>query len=86
VDNQNKIYIKIGDGVYFCHRCGAKGSWNDFRRILEVAVTMTRTLMGRTVFTFDKVLTIRFRPRHWDWIEVLTHQVPQSLFPCHPLG
>lgn len=32
VDNQNKIYIKIGDGVYFCHRCGAKGSWNDFRR------------------------------------------------------
>lgn len=31
-DNQHKIYIKIGDGVYFCHRCGAKGSWNDFRR------------------------------------------------------
>ena len=31
-DNQHKIYIKIGDGVYFCHRCGNKGSWNDFRR------------------------------------------------------
>jgi twinkle protein len=31
-DNQHKIYVKIGDGVYFCHRCGAKGSWNDFRR------------------------------------------------------
>ena len=33
-DNQHKIYIKIGDGVYFCHRCGAKGSWNDFKRHL----------------------------------------------------
>jgi twinkle protein len=31
-DNQHKIYVKIGDGVYFCHRCGAKGSWNDFQR------------------------------------------------------
>lgn len=26
-----KLYIKIGHGAYFCHRCGAKGSWFDFK-------------------------------------------------------
>jgi len=30
-DNLFKIYIKIGGGAYFCHRCGAKGSWYDFK-------------------------------------------------------
>lgn len=31
-DNMFKLYIKIGGGAYFCHRCGAKGSWFDFKR------------------------------------------------------
>ena len=26
-----KLYIAIGGGAYFCHRCGAKGSWYDFK-------------------------------------------------------
>ena len=26
-----KLYISIGHGAYFCHRCGAKGSWFDFK-------------------------------------------------------
>ena len=30
-DNLYKIYIAIGGGAYFCHRCGAKGSWYDFK-------------------------------------------------------
>jgi len=31
VDNMYKIYVKIGGGAFFCHRCGAKGSWYDFK-------------------------------------------------------
>ncbi len=31
VDNLWKLYIKRGDGAYFCHRCGSKGSWFDFK-------------------------------------------------------
>ena len=31
IDNLWKLYIKRGDGAYFCHRCGAKGSWFDFK-------------------------------------------------------
>jgi len=30
-DNFYKLYVKIGNGTYFCHRCGAKGSWFDFK-------------------------------------------------------
>ncbi len=30
-DNMFKIYVQIGGGAYFCHRCGAKGSWYDFK-------------------------------------------------------
>jgi hypothetical protein len=30
-DNQYKLYIHNGSGAYFCHRCGAKGSWYDFK-------------------------------------------------------
>ncbi|KAL7536825.1 hypothetical protein ACHAXR_007420, partial [Thalassiosira sp. AJA248-18] len=26
-----KLYIAVGGGAYFCHRCGAKGSWYDFK-------------------------------------------------------
>ena len=33
-DNMFKLYIKIGDGAYFCHRCGSKGSWFDFKKNL----------------------------------------------------
>lgn len=31
-DNFYKLYIMIGGGAYFCHRCGAKGSWYDFKK------------------------------------------------------
>eukprot|EP01082_Thalassiosira_pseudonana_P001938 g1765.t1.1.5e174188 g1765 g1765.t1 contig11:19512-22188(+) len=31
VDNQYKLYVSVGGGAYFCHRCGAKGSWYDFK-------------------------------------------------------
>lgn len=30
-DNHYKLYIERTSGVYFCHRCGAKGSWYAFR-------------------------------------------------------
>jgi twinkle protein len=30
-DNQYKLYVSLGGGAYFCHRCGAKGSWYDFK-------------------------------------------------------
>lgn len=29
--NLYKFYIQIGGGAYFCHRCGAAGSWYDFK-------------------------------------------------------
>lgn len=29
--NLFKLYIKIGGGAFFCHRCGIKGSWYDLR-------------------------------------------------------
>eukprot|EP00559_Dactyliosolen_fragilissimus_P009407 CAMPEP_0184859432 /NCGR_PEP_ID=MMETSP0580-20130426/4436_1 /TAXON_ID=1118495 /ORGANISM="Dactyliosolen fragilissimus" /LENGTH=740 /DNA_ID=CAMNT_0027356063 /DNA_START=844 /DNA_END=3066 /DNA_ORIENTATION=+ len=31
-DNQYKLYVQIGGGAYFCHRCGASGSWYDFKK------------------------------------------------------
>ena len=30
-DNQYKLYVSMGGGQFFCHRCGAKGSWYDFK-------------------------------------------------------
>lgn len=30
-DNLYKLYVKLGGGAYFCHRCGAKGSWYDLK-------------------------------------------------------
>ena len=27
-----KLNIKVDSGCYFCHRCGAKGSWYDFKK------------------------------------------------------
>ena len=33
-DNLYKLYIRK-DGVYFCHRCGSKGSWYDFKANLR---------------------------------------------------
>jgi twinkle protein len=29
--NLYKLYIEIGSGAHFCHRCGASGSWYDFK-------------------------------------------------------
>lgn len=31
-DNFYKLYISIGNGMYYCFRCGSKGSWYDFKR------------------------------------------------------
>ncbi|KAL7483359.1 hypothetical protein ACHAW6_009034 [Cyclotella cf. meneghiniana] len=33
-DNLFKLYIQVGGGAYFCHRCGAKGSWYDLKSAL----------------------------------------------------
>lgn len=33
-DNMFKIYVQIGGGAFFCHRCGAKGSWYYFKRMV----------------------------------------------------
>ena len=30
-DNMYKIYVQLGSGAYFCHRCGASGSWYDLK-------------------------------------------------------
>mgnify|MGYP003913160153 CR=1 FL=1 len=35
MDNMYKLYISIGGGAYFCHRCGCKGSWYDFKNELS---------------------------------------------------
>ena len=53
-DNFYKMYIKIGGGAYFCHRCGASGSWYDFKRKLggfEISGTdqMVGSPTGRSV-------------------------------------
>ena len=34
-DNLWKLYVKQVDGAFFCHRCGAKGSWFDFKKKLD---------------------------------------------------
>jgi len=33
-DNMYKLYVATGGGAYYCHRCGAGGSWFDFCRKL----------------------------------------------------
>jgi twinkle protein len=30
--NLFKLFVQIGGGAFFCHRCGCKGSWYDFKR------------------------------------------------------
>lgn len=30
-DNLYKLYVQVGSGAYFCHRCGAGGSWFDLK-------------------------------------------------------
>lgn len=30
-ENKFKLYIQLGGGAYFCHRCGHGGSWFDFK-------------------------------------------------------
>lgn len=34
-DNHYKLYISRDSGTYYCHRCGAKGSWFSFRNRLS---------------------------------------------------
>ena len=34
-DNLYKLYVATGSGTYYCHRCGAKGSWFDFCKRLS---------------------------------------------------
>jgi len=34
-DNMYKLYVEIGSGLYFCHRCGANGNWYDFKSKLS---------------------------------------------------
>jgi len=34
-DNCYKCYVQIGGGAFFCHRCGNKGSWFDFKSMLR---------------------------------------------------
>ncbi|KAL6068923.1 Twinkle protein, mitochondrial [Balamuthia mandrillaris] len=33
-DNLFKLYISRSTGAFFCHRCGKKGSWFDFKKLL----------------------------------------------------
>ena len=45
-DNQYKLYVQVGDGAYFCHRCGAGGSWYDLKqRLGNFGVT---TMLGES--------------------------------------
>ena len=52
-DNMYKIYIQVGGGAYFCHRCGAKGSWYDFKMNLGgySVVNVTGTTADGLVLT-----------------------------------
>ncbi|KAF1785135.1 P-loop containing nucleoside triphosphate hydrolase [Phytophthora cactorum] len=38
-DNLFKMYVHKTQGVYKCHRCGAAGSWFDFKRKLQAAAS-----------------------------------------------
>ncbi|TMW66541.1 hypothetical protein Poli38472_004306 [Pythium oligandrum] len=40
VDNLFKLYIHKSKGVYKCHRCGAAGSWFDFKQKLQGNVSV----------------------------------------------
>jgi twinkle protein len=39
-DNCYKLYVQVGGGAYFCHRCGTGGSWFDFKAKLSSAVSV----------------------------------------------
>jgi len=51
-DNMYKLYVQIGGGAYFCHRCGAGGSWFDLKlklggfAVSSVADGGTNNIMG----------------------------------------
>lgn len=34
IDNMYKLYVWKNTGSFYCHRCGNKGSWFDFKRLL----------------------------------------------------
>lgn len=41
-DNIFKLYVHKSQGVYKCHRCGAAGSWFDFKsKVRSVCVVVT---------------------------------------------
>ena len=51
-DNQYKLYVQLGGGAYFCHRCGTGGSWFDFKaRLGGTATTTEAPLTGRRATT-----------------------------------
>ena len=48
-NNQFKLNVKIGDGCYYCFRCGVKGSWYDLKMKLGgYEVSSTSTISGMT--------------------------------------
>jgi hypothetical protein len=48
VSNLYKLHIKLGDGAYFCHRCGNGGSWYDFKAALGGYAPQTTTTTTTT--------------------------------------
>lgn len=42
-DNLFKLYVHKASGVYKCHRCGAAGSWFDFKRKLQHNVAVSNS-------------------------------------------
>lgn len=51
-DNIFKLYVQKAQGVYKCHRCGASGSWFDFKSKVGYSRTMCRlSLRGLCVLT-----------------------------------
>ena len=57
-DNMFKMYVQIGGGAYFCHRCGAKGSWYDFKMNLGGGYDVTDA-MGRSTAP-----PLKMNPKH----------------------
>ncbi|CAK4643013.1 unnamed protein product [Aphanomyces euteiches] len=45
-DNLFKLYINKANGVYFCHRCGASGSWFAFKQKLGGGSEVVEASMG----------------------------------------
>ena len=54
-----KMYVQIGGGAYFCHRCGAKGSWYDFKMNLGGGYDVTDA-MGRSTAPPP----LKMKPKH----------------------